>query len=492
MLDQQRQDEINAAVWRAYDVLRGVADLGDSVNFLLAMLLLKYVSDISQDGSNLNDDRSVGTQLVVPKEADFRALHASWHELDNGTPIDVAIRAIEEVDCGLRGVSQGIGFDSNVLRNLERNDRSRVLRLLLDAFNTGALDFRTDCENAAQAVAYASDSILRCAAEGSGKRGGEFSISPDMAQLIGRLMQPKAGETVSDPFCGSASLLIACGQQAGRQSGHSGCALYGQEKNGRTWTLAKMNLFLHGETDYRIEWGDTLRDPKLLAADHRLMKFDIVVSSPPFSVRDWGHDVAERDVYQRFWRGIPPRTVGDYAFISHMVETLRPETGRMAVVVPLGVLFRGAVERQIREQFIHENLIDAVIALPTKMLSYTAIPVAVLVLRKKKADDSVLFINASQFYQPGKIQNILRQEDLELIEETYRARREVPQYARLVSREEITANDCNLSVTRYVDATEEEAQIDLAALRAERASLRAELSSLEAKLAHLLQEIGHA
>jgi type I restriction enzyme M protein len=253
-----------------------------------------------------------------------------------------------------------------------------------------------------------------------------------------------------------------------------------------------MNMVLHGETQYQLEWGDTLRDPKLLGAGGHLRKFEIVVSSPPFSLKDWGHEGAERDAHQRYWRGVPPRMSGDYAFISHMVETLQPETGRMAVVVTHGVLFRGAAEGQIRERLLQENLIDAVIGLPPKMFANTSIPVAILVLRKGRVDDSVLFIDASRSYQPGKIQNVLRPTDLDLIEDTYLGRRDVSQYARLVTRTEIAANDSNLNVARYVDTTEIESEIDLNALRLERARLTVELENLEAKLAALIAGGGHA
>lgn len=195
--------------------------------------------------------------------------------------------------------------------------------------------------------------------------------------------------------------------------------------------------------------------------------------------------------HQRYRRGVPPRMAGDYAFISHMVETLAP-AGRMAAVVTLGVLFRTGAERQIREQLVRENLIDAVIALPTKMFAHTAIPVAILVLRKRKADDGVMFIDASQTYQHGKTQNVLRESDLSMIEDIYRQRQDVEPYARLVDPAEIAANDFNLSVARYVAAAADEELVDLDALRAERVQLKSELARLEAKLSALLEEAGHA
>lgn len=162
-----------------------------------------------------------------------------------------------------------------------------------------------------------------------------------------------------------------------------------------------MNMFLHGEDNHRIEWGDTIRNPKLLAGNH-LRDFDIVVANPPFSLEKWGHDSAGNDPHDRFRRGLPPRTKGDYAFILHMIATMRPRTGRMAVVVPHGVLFRGAAEGRIRQKLIDENLLDVVIGLPEKLFYGTGIPAAVLVFRTKKKDKNVLFIDASRHYQTAR------------------------------------------------------------------------------------------
>jgi type I restriction enzyme M protein len=200
---------------------------------------------------------------------------------------------------------------------------------------------------------------------------------------------------------------MKCGRLIRQRTGSRKYALYGQEAIGSTWALAKMNMFLHGEDNHRIEWGDTIRNPKLLDSTASLKHFDIVVANPPFSLEKWGFEGAEADKFSRFRRGLPPRTKGDYAFILHMVETMKPGTGRMAVVVPHGVLFRGAAEGRIRQKLIEENLLDVVIGLPEKLFYGTGIPAAVLVFRKNKADDKVLFIDASRDFEAGKNQNVL-------------------------------------------------------------------------------------
>ena len=273
-------------------------------------------------------------------------------------------------------------------------------------------------------------------------------------------------------------------------------ALYGQEAIGSTWALAKMNMFLHGVDNHRIEWGDTLRNPKLLEDKGRLRLFDVVVANPPFSLDKWGHEGAGDDPHGRYRRGIPPKTKGDYAFILHMIETLKPGSsskkgGRMGVVVPHGVLFRGSSEGKIRKQLIEENLLDAVIGLPEKLFFGTGIPAAILVFRQDKTDENVLFIDASREFRAGKNQNALSEENIRKIVETYTNRADVDKYAHLATPEEIAENDFNLNIPRYVDTFEEEEEIDLMAVRAERKQLKEKLVSLELEMDGYLKELGY-
>ncbi|MBL4832532.1 MAG: N-6 DNA methylase, partial [Pseudomonas sp.] len=265
----------------------------------------------------------------------------------------------------------------------------------------------------------------------------------------------------------------------------------GQEAIGSTWSLAKMNMFLHGEDNHKIEWGDTIRNPKLLDKNGDLMLFDIVTANPPFSLDKWGHDDAEHDKFSRFRRGVPPKTKGDFAFILHMIETLKPKTGRMGVVVPHGVLFRGSSEGRIRQQLIDENLLDAVIGLPEKLFYGTGIPAAVLLFKKAKTDDKVLFIDASRDFKAGKNQNLLDNAGIQKILDAYKARTNADKYAYLASLDEIRENDYNLNIPRYVDTFEEEEEIDLMAVRAERESLKAQLTALETEMTKYLEELGY-
>jgi len=227
------------------------------------------------------------------------------------------------------------------------------------------------------------------------------------------------------------------------------------------------------------------------------MKFDIEVANPPFSLDKWGHEKASSDKYNRFWRGLPPKSKGDYAFISHMVETLKPKTGRMAVIVPHGVLFRGASEGRIRESLVKENLIDAVIGLPAGLFQTTSIPVAILIIDRarekgggRENEDRILFIEASKEFKPGKTMNSLEPENADKIFNTFAERKEIERFSRLVSISEIAENDYNLNITRYVDTFEPEPEIDIKATLAEIAELKPKLAELEQKMEEYLKELG--
>lgn len=495
------QDAINNAVWTACDTFRGTVDPSIYKDYVLTMLFLKYMSDVWQDHyeayraqygdhPELIEEMLKNERFVLPPTASFYALHGKRHEAGNGERIDKALSAIEDANIGkLRDVFQDISFNSNKLG--DEQQKNDILKHLLEDFSKPELDLRPSRVGTLDVIGNAYEFLIKNFASTSGKKAGEFYTPPEVSTLMARLMAPQEGDEICDPSCGSGSLLMKCGRLIREQTGSRKYALYGQEAIGSTWALAKMNMFLHGEDNHRLEWGDTLRNPKLLDGVSGLKHFDIVVANPPFSLEKWGHEGAENDKFSRFRRGVPPRTKGDYAFILHMVETMKPATGRMAVVVPHGVLFRGAAEGRIRQKLIEENLLDAVIGLPEKLFYGTGIPAAVLVFRKRKTDDSVLFIDASRDYEDGKNQNYLREADLQRILDTYLARTDAAKYAHVATPAEIAGNDYNLNIPRYVDTFEEEEEIDLAAVRREREALKKELAVLEEKMAGYLRELGY-
>ena len=497
-----KQEEINKAVWSACDTFRGTVSADIYKDYVLTMLFLKYISDVWQDHYDrykgeygdepeLIAEMMKSERFILPESANFYTLHKRRHEAGNGERIDKALHAIEEANIGkLRDVFQDISFNSNKLG--EEAQKNELLKDLLEDFAKDTLNLRPSRIGKLDIIGNAYEYLIKQFAADSGRKAGEFYTPPEVSELMAELVDPKEGDAICDPTCGSGSLLMKCGRLIQQRfEGSKKYALYGQEAIGSTWALAKMNMFLHGEDNHRIEWGDTIRNPKLLDGEDRLQHYDIVVANPPFSLDKWGHGSAEADRFSRFRRGIPPKTKGDYAFILHMIETMKPKTGRMAVVAPHGVLFRGSSEGKIRKQLVDENLLDCVIGLREKLFYGTGIPAAILVLKKQKADNKVLFIDASREFQSGKNQNQLSDDNIKKIIETYQARETVDKYAYLATPDEIAENDYNLNIPRYVDTFEEEEEIDLMAVRAEREKLKAELAELETKMDGYLKELGY-
>jgi type I restriction enzyme M protein len=288
-------------------------------------------------------------------------------------------------------------------------------------------------------------------------------------------------------------MLIECAHAIARQGGDPrNLTLHAQEKNLGTWTICKMNLLLHGLPDARIEKGDTIRDPKLLL-EGELLLYDRVIANPPFSLDEWGSEVADSDSYGRFRFGLPPRTRGDLAFVQHMVATLNLH-GQLGVVMPHGVLFRGASEGQIRRRLLQEDLFEAVIGLPPNLFYGTGIPAAIVIMSRAKSVErqgKVLFIDASHEYEEGSNQNALRAQDVQKIAATFHAYQDVERYARVVSLEEIARNDFNLNISRYVDTAEEEERIDVAAAVARLRELEQDRAVAEARMHRFLAELGY-
>lgn len=501
-MTQINQDEINKAVWAACDTFRGTVDPSIYKDFILTMLFLKYISDVYQDeydklvqqyGDNpeLIHAMMAKQRFVLPTGSSFWDLYVKRHEAGNGQRIDQALHAIEDANgTKLKNVFQDISFNTDKLG--QEKQKNEILRHLLEDFGKDILNLRPSRVGSLDIIGNAYEYLIKHFAAGSGKSAGEFYTPPEVSDLLAAILEPKEGDEICDPACGSGSLLMKCGAMVRKNSGSKKYALYGQEAIGSTWALAKMNMFLHGEDNHRIEWGDTIRHPMLLDKEGTgLLHFDIVTANPPFSLDKWGVEGAANDEFGRFRRGVPPKTKGDYAFISHMIETLKPESGRMGVVVPHGVLFRASSEGKIRTQLIEENLLDAVIGLPEKLFFGTGIPAAILIFKKHKPDNNVMFIDASREFKSGKNQNQLTGDNIQKIIDTYKGREIVDKYAYLATLDEIKENDFNLNIPRYVDTFEEEAEIDLEAVRNERVLLQNELKTLEAEMEGYFKELGY-
>ncbi|MEW8701855.1 MAG: type I restriction-modification system subunit M [Candidatus Thiodiazotropha sp.] len=502
MTDKIKQSEINATAWAACDTFRGVVDPAQYKDYILVMLFLKYISDVWKDHYEKykvqygDDDERIRRRLgrerfVLPKGSGFYDLHEARNEANIGEKINIALDAIEEANkVKLEGVFRNIDFNSEA--NLGKTkDRNRRLKHLLEDFNKSQLDM-SPSRVSEDVIGNTYIYLIERFASDAGKKAGEFYTPHKVSELLARLAQPKAGDRICDPACGSGGLLV----EAAREVGGRDFALFGMEVNGSTWALARMNMFLHGMDGARIEWCNTLTSPALVEND-RLMKFNVVVANPPFSLDKWGQDEAENDRFNRFWRGIPPKSKGDYAFISHMIEAALEKEGRVAVVAPHGVLFRGGAEGRIRRKLIEDNLLDAVIGLPANLFPTTGIPVTILVFdrtrekggtNEKRRD--VAFIDASREFESGKNQNALTEQQLEKIVTTCQERQDVDKYSHVATFEEIKENDFNLNIPRYVDTFEEEEEIDISKVQANIATLEDELGKVRVQMNSQLQELG--
>lgn len=500
MTNKITQDELNKVLWAAADSSRSSVDAGVYKDYALTMLFFKYLSDLNKkrhaeykerfgDDEKRIEEKMKLDRFYLPPKSSFDYIYSKIEEDNIGDEINKALRRIEDANSEkLEGVFS-VDFNSeSVLGKLPQ--RNKMLRHLIQDFAKIDLSDVGD-DIIGNSYMYM---IERFGAD-AGKKAGEFFTVRSVAQLVAMLAQPKEGDRICDPACGSGGLLLLAGEEV-EKKGSKNYALYGQESTGSTFQLARMNMFLHGKDSARIEWGDTLNNP-LLVENDQLMHFDVVVANPPFSLKKWGAEHAESDQYNRFWRGVPPKDKGDFAFITHMIETAKPKTGRVAVIVPHGMLFRGGVEGKIREQLIKENVIDAVIGLPAGLFQTTGIPVAILVIdrsrekggaHEKKKD--IFFIEASKEFKSAKAQNILTEEHIEKIYSTYTKRKDVEKFARAVEFAELEENDFNLNITRYVDTFEEEAPVDIKANLKELALLEPELQKLEKQMEEYLKELG--
>lgn len=500
MTKKYTQDELNKTLWAAADSSRSNVDGGVYKDYALTMLFMKYLSDLNKkrhaeykerfgDDEKRIEEKMKLDRFYLPPKSSFDYLYSKVEEDNIGEEINKALHKIEDANKEkLEGVFS-VDFNSeSILGRLDQ--RNKMLRHLINDFAKIDLSDVGD-----DVIGNAYMYMIEKFGSDAGKKAGEFFTVTSVARLVAKLAEPKEGDRICDPCCGSANLLLLAGEEVEKQ-GSKNYALYGQESTGSTFQLARMNMFLHGKDSARIEWGDTLNNPQLVEND-QLMHFDTIVANPPFSLKKWGAENAEADKYNRFWRGVPPKDKGDFAFITHMVETAKPKTGRVAVIVPHGVLFRGGSEGKIRTQLLKENIIDTIIGLPSGLFQTTGIPVAILIIdrsrekggaNEKKKD--ILFIEASKEFKQGKAQNTLTDENIAKIFDTYKNRKDVEKFSRKVDFKEIEENDFNLNITRYVDTFEEEAPVDIQANLKELSELEPELQKLEKQMVEYLKELG--
>ncbi len=526
-LSKQEKEQLFKALWSVADILRGAMTADNFRDYMLSLLFYRYISAHYEEaarielGSDLPSDKSLldwykenasdvkefedmmlkSTHYIISPQYLWSAIYELSRTQDANllTELGNSFRHIEEES--FKGTFKGLFSEINLQSEKLGKDYTSRNKMMCNIIST--LDEKlAEFDQKGDILGDAYEYLIGQFAAGSGKKAGEFYTPQQVSTILSRIVtldcqDPAAGHkkelrSVLDFACGSGSLLLNVNRQMKENGGKIG-KIYGQEKEVTTFNLARMNMLLHGlhDSEFEIFHGDTLTNDWTMLKDSNPVKpvtFDAVVANPPFSLKWDPDDETSNDPrFKNF--GVAPKSAADFAFLLHGFNYLSG-SGTMAIILPHGVLFRGGAEATIRQKLIHDDNIDCIIGLPSNLFYSTGIPVCIIVLKKCRKSDDVLFINAAECYEKGKKQNVLTQEHIDKIVETYRTRTEEERFSRRVSLKEIKENDYNLNITRYVSLAQEEAQIDLTANQARLVEIEKNINKSREELNKYLKELG--
>ena len=448
--------QLESHLWEAANILRGPVDAADFKTYVFPLLFFKRISDVHDEEHQAalktyaGDEESAlfpeNYRFQIPKGCHWRDVRKVTSNV--GQALQTAMRNIEQANPQtLYGI-----FGDAQWTNKERLSDA-LLRDLLEHFSQiclGNQAAKTDI------LGQAYEYLIKKFADATNKKAGEFYTPRAVVRLMVNILDPKEGESIYDPTCGTGGMLLEAIQHVQEKKGDVRSLwgkLYGQEKNLTTAAIARMNLFLHGAADFQIVRGDTLRNPAFFSGDN-LATFDCVIANPPFSLEKWGDEVWASDPYGRNFAGMPPPKSGDFAFVQHRIKSMAAKSGRMAVVLPHGALFRAGKEGEIRKKILGMDLLEAVIGLGPNLFYGTTLAACILVFRQNKAKErkgKVLILDASKEIKVGRAQNELMPEHIERIYKWVERFTDVEGTARIVSIDEIAENDHNLNIPRYVE-----------------------------------------